>query len=570
MVKLEDKGKKYLVTGLLWAALILNGGFFDESVAAIGVLITTGLFWMLLKGETFFTRDKRIVFLMPTAILMISVVVSCWSIDYIDNFLGVMRIGIVCLWMWLLRCQRKTEVSDAKNAIPWMGGVVVLFSIACYYIPALKPYFWENSRMSGTFQYANTNALFLALGILQVIYQWKEISERKKQWYYTVLLTLLIFGLLLTGSRSVLLLLLIWGILYAVRKPEFRKFFLLVTMLMLLTGGLYTVITGDTGNIGRIYTIFTSNSTLWGRLLYARDALLLLVRKFYGLGRMGYFYSQGTFQSGVYHVRFVHNDFLQLALDYGVIALGLLMFFLVWQLLRGKQGMPDKGMLLFICAASVMDFHCQYLYIVMVLCLFLDYGDCEREKRKHLRENYILFPIFMILFIYTSIATACCRMGKPEITLSMIPDYTPAQEKCILSNYGSRETYELLNRLIRKNPYDITAYMTRGFFYASQLCVPQCIEDLNRMLELDPYRTEYYYQYEVLLQNLKMQIELNMEDSELKDQYGILVQKRIDDLPHQLKKVEERTSSLAYKIKDKPIFDYESTMDTGIVGGKVD
>ena len=564
-MKAKSKVEKNLITGLLWVTLILNGGFFDESVAAIGALITVGLFWMLLKGETFLVRDKRIVFFVPTAVFVISMVVSFWSIDYIDNFMGAMRIGIICLWMWLLRCRKSTEVSDAKNAIPWMGGIIVLLSIACYYIPLLKPYFWENTRMCGAFQYANTTALLLALGILQVINEWKENPERKIQWHYIVLVIALMFGLLLTGSRSVLLLLIVWGIVYAVKTPEFRKIFLLGVVLVLLTGGLYTVITGNIGNVGRIFTIFSSNSTMWGRILYARDAVLLLTRKFYGLGRMGYYYSQGTFQSGVYDVRFVHNDFLQIALDYGVIALGLLLYFLIWQLLRGKQSLSDKGMILFICVASAMDFHCQYLYIVMVLCMFFDYGNCEKEKKKQLRENYILFPVFIVLFIYISIATACCRSGKPEITLSMLPDYTSAQEKCIFSDLRSQKVYELSNRLIQKNTYDVAAYIARGSFYASRLSVPQCIEDLDRMLELKPYRTDYYQQYELLLQDMKMQIESNVGDFEEKDQYLQMIQERIEELPLQLKEVEKRTSFLAYKIKDKPVFYYESGKNADIM-----
>ena len=548
--------KIILLPVIMWATLMMNGGFFDDSVAFTGALIAIGLFVMLVKGEAFYKRDPGIVFFIPVVILCIAVLVSFWSIDYMENLMGAMRLGVVCLWMWLIRCRKKEEIEAAKRNIPMMGCIVVLISAVCRRLPVAQPYFWENNRMSGFFQYANTNALFLAIGILILIYHWEE---QKRNFLFLPQIVLLLVGLLLTGSRSILLLLMVWGIRYAIRTVKFRKPFLMGALLIILSAGVFVALTGNTGNVGRIFTIFQSNSTLWGRLLYDRDSIFLLFRKFYGLGRMGYYYSQGTFQSGVYHVRFVHNDFLQIALDYGVIALLLLMYFLGWQIFRGKQSGKDKEILLFLCAASLADFHCQYLLILMTGCLFLDYGEGVREKKIQLRENYILFPLITVIFLYLGIAAGSSRMGYYDVALSMLPDYTSAQEKKMISCMGTQESYELATRLIRKNPYNITAFITRGSFYASQLCVPQCIEDLDRMLELDPYNVEYYQQYEVLLQDMQAQLGVysTMLDSGDAQQYRELIQERIGTLPKQLEEMRARTGSLAYKIKDKPMFSYK-------------
>ncbi|MGN0168635.1 MAG: O-antigen ligase family protein [Acetatifactor sp.] len=549
--------KIILLPVIMWVTLLMNGGFFDDSVAFTGALISICLLVMLIKGDVFYRRDGRRVFLIPVVIMFIAVLVSCWSVDYMENFMGVMRLGVVCLWMWLIRCRKKEEIEAAQNNIPVMGCIIVLISVFSRCLPAVQPYFWENNRMSGFFQYANTNALFLAIGIMILIHHRKE-SKRKV--FFLIQIFLLLAGLLLTGSRSILIFLVIWGSWYAIRTAEFRKPFLTGAVLIALSAGMFVAFTGNTGNIGRIFTVFKSNSTFWGRLLYDRDAIFLLVRKFYGLGRMGYYYSQGTFQSGVYHIRFVHNDFLQIALDYGVVALLLLLIFLGWQIFRGKQSGRDKEVLLFLCAASLVDFHCQYLLILMTACLFLDYGEGVKEKKAQLKENYILFPVFAVIFLYVGIAAGSSRLGNNDMALTMLPDYSYAQEKKIVSCLGTQESYELATRLIRKNPYNITAYVARGSFYASGLCVPQCIEDLNRMLELDPYNVEYYGQYEALLQNMQEQLDVYSEISgnrDMAEQYGEMIQERIETLPEQLEKMRERTSSLAYKIKDKPMFSYK-------------
>ena len=71
------------------------------------------------------------------------------------------------------------------------------------------------------------------------------------------------------------------------------------------------VITGSYQNMGRYLTIFTHNSTLWGRILYQIDGLKMLLKRPAGLGYMGYYFLQPSVQSAAYTTKFVHNDFLQ-------------------------------------------------------------------------------------------------------------------------------------------------------------------------------------------------------------------------------------------------------------------
>lgn len=370
--------KQSLATIMIGIALFLNGGFFDDAVAFIGSLIAIRLFVLLFSGANFYKRDARYVFLIPSCLFCIAAIVCFWSVDYMENIMGVMRIGVICLWMWFLRVRDKEELSLAYRSIPLLGCVNMLIALISFPISGLAPRFWENNRMSGFFQYANTNALFLALGLIILIYEWKDA---KRKAYVLAELVFLMVGILLTGSRSVLLLLFLWGCWYAFKTKEFRKPLLIGSGGFLVLGGAFVALTGYTENVGRIFTIFTSNSTLWGRLLYYRDAILLLCKKPLGLGRLGYYYTQGTFQTGVYHIRFVHNDFLQIALDYGVVALVLVLIFLWWQIVRGRQSREYKEVLIFLLLASLVDFHCQYLVILMICCLLFDYGNGEKEKK---------------------------------------------------------------------------------------------------------------------------------------------------------------------------------------------
>ena len=543
---------------VLGLTLVLNGGFFDYSVAVSGAAVVLALLVRLCSGQNFYKRDSRKIFLVPLLFLCIALAVSFWAVDAVENLFGALRLFVFCLWMWLLRCSGKEEREKAIGSIPFCGCMMVIVSVCAWILPEMRDGFWENDRLAGFFQYANTSALFLAVGIIILISEKKVLREKVSAWK-AVQLIILTVGLLITGSRSVLLLFLAWAFYFAFKNRSFRKPFFLAAGMLALIGIAFVLITGNTQNIGRIFTLFSSNSTLWGRLLYDRDAFFLLAQKGYGLGRMGYYYSQGTFQSGVYHVRFVHNDFLQTALDYGIVALILLIVFLVWQFLYGKQERRSKEILLFLCMAGMVDFHYQYLAMLMVAALFLDYGEGAKESRKDLRENYVLLPLLFVVFAYLGVATGCAKAGRCDIALSMLPDYTYAQEKQMQSTIGTEQSYVLAQQLLQKNEYNIKAYVARGSYYASYFCIEECMADFDRVIELDPYNIDYYKQYDALLQVLEQQISFventaeNIGDSE---EMSEKIRGRREELPLQLKEMEERTSALAYQIKDVPQFSY--------------
>lgn len=551
-MKEKLKFENYNLAVILGLTLLFNAGFFDYSVAICGAAICVCLFVRLIQKKEFYRRDQRLVFAIPVVLLGISVVVSLWAVDVSENLLGAMRLAVLCLWMRLVRCSEEEEQTCAKNCVPFLGAAMIAVSVAAYFISSIRNSFWENGRLAGFFQYANTCALFLLAGVILVLSQQQKKVERYG------LLMILLAGILLTGSRSVLLLGMIWAGYHAFRERSFRKPFLAGGAIFLILGGIVFWCTGSTKNITRIFSIFQSNSTIWGRILYARDAVILLMKKFYGLGRMGYYYSQGTFQSGVYHVRFVHNDFLQAALDYGVLAFLLLLIFAFWQLFRGKQASQEKELLIVLCLAGCMDFHFQYLLMGMIAMLLLDYGKKEREKKRELVSEYAFLPVCCCVFVYLAIATGSAKAGRTDLALSMLPDYTYAQEKAMKKQMGTEESYELAEKIIQKNSYDLSAYIVRGTVSASYFQVEDCIADFNRVIELDPYNVTYYAQYDRLLGSMEEQLAAMGETDTEQVQ---LIQERRKRLPSDLAAMEKRTSRLAYKIKDMPQFTYLEAQD---------
>ena len=143
------------------------------------------------------------------------------------------------------------------------------------------------------------------------------------------------------------------------------------------------------------------------------------------------------------------------------------------------------------------------------------------------------------------------------MALSLLPDYTNAQEQKMLQSTGMPEGYAIAEKLMERNPYNINATIVMSYYYASQNRVRECVECLDKMLVLDPYNVEYYKQYDQLLQNIQLKlVELAGEGKSYEEDLNF-IQTRRDYLPVQLAALAQRTSFLAYKIKDEPVFVYK-------------
>lgn len=57
-----------------------------------------------------------------------------------------------------------------------------------------------------------------------------------------------------------------------------------------------------------------------------KDAFVMMIKQPFGIGYDGFFWKQGSVQTGVYNTKFVHNDFLQMGLEYGVVFLVVVLY----------------------------------------------------------------------------------------------------------------------------------------------------------------------------------------------------------------------------------------------------
>ena len=521
----------YTIVVMLFTFCIY-GGFYEWGIAAAALLIIAGI---ICSNQKYSFQ----VPLFPLIILCIAILTTIWSIDYTENLLGIIRISAVVWWIIYCSALNKREKKIAIASIPYMGIAMTICGFFTLLFDSIYPLFWSAQRFGGFFQYANTCALFLLIGIIVLAEQMQAQLAKGKNWYRYIGFVILLVGLLATGSRSIMILFLLWGLTKGKKAAA---------GILLLGAGAYCylLITGNQQNIARIFTLLTSNSTIYGRLLYYLDALDIIKAHPFGLGYMGYYYIQHSVQRGVYTVRFVHNDFLQAGLDYGVAVMLIFTVYLIGQICKGKQTRLQKELLLIIGIASAADFHLQYFIIEIIgaLCLDLDYGIKWINKEVFL-SKILKFALGVAASVYLLAAVPLLLdyLGDSYLALQCFPHYTRALEHELAAAQEPHVAVYYADKILTHNQYVAAAWDAKAYDAAEAGDFQNAICYKDNVIELERYNVEEYKRYDMMLKDMIMQSE----------ELDYITKKRVE-LPKQLEILKEQTRDIAYKIRDKPVF----------------
>lgn len=318
---------------------------------------------------------------------------------------------------------------------------------------------------------------------------------------------------------------------------------------------IYANIFGQMQNIGRIYSTAVSSSTFLGRLLYYKDGLRLLRNHPFGLGYLGYYFLQPSIQTGVYQVRFVHNGFLQIALDVGIIPCLLFLSMLIRSFFSKRLNSNQKLMLASIAIHSLVDFDFEFTAILFVLILLLDFTHGrEISLASHGRwAFYKILGIFLSLgMIYCGISMAIYAGGNPHASAKMLPFYTEAKKAVMLEETDQKAAKKLAVDILRQNPYIAEAYDV----LAASACLEEnyqlMAQEKEKSVSIQKYNIEAYNRY-VMLLSIGIESATAKEDWETAQ---MLLQKVVN-VEEMLRQVKEETDPLAYKLRDQPDFELD-------------
>lgn len=458
-------------------------------------------------------------------------------------FAGFLRLAVWVLFFLYAATYTPREREDILNAVAYEGAILSLLTIFGFLYDAAAGIDDPNGRIDGFFQYANTWSLFLLVCLILL-----AMKERRHPMDWPAMAVLLC-GVYLSGSRGVYLLLLplalIWAAHRLIRQRDVKTAAIAAGGLIAV-GGLAAALSGGLV-LDRLQAITLSSSSLNGRLLYDIDGLKMLFRHPFGVGYGGYLYLQPLEQTGVYTLRFIHNEYLQAALDGGIPA-GLCMAGLCVCLLLRRGAPPRERAVVFAIAAhACIDFDFQFSAMAFLLLLCGTGGRCREFSLRRPRVSAALSALCALVFGYFSIVYGLDFFSQPAAAYALFPADLSLAENRLQSFPDVESAQPTADAIAASTDLSMLAWDCRLAAAAKRADLPAMVENKYQYLRLNRYRGQVYEDFTALLENACVQ----GSDTELV-QYKSLAQAVIK----QLEEVNETTSPLAYRIADKPELDF--------------
>lgn len=540
MLKTVSKKTYFPLRFLFVISPFLIGMYYAWASCIAAVLLSAYLIYCRkISGHLIFPKSP--VMYACLTVVCAFVISPLWAVDKGMTIFGAVKFLPLPLFCMALAQVNSDERQKLINTVPIIGVAMTIISFPLSFLPILKDYLLVSGRLAGFFQYSNTYAIYLLVGI--VIAVGSDWIAKKK----LVISAVLLAGIFLSGSRAVFILLIIAAVIYLIKSKNKKLKIALSCAFgaILIIAIIYTLITKNFDTVGRFLTSSFLSSTFLGRLLYYKDALPVILHHPFGLGYMGYYFLQGSFQTGVYSVVNIHNEFLQILLDIGWVPFAVC----VWALIKSFLGRDavTKSAIAVIIIHCLLDFDLQFVSVCFVLILLSFGTDVLAVKIKKNAVIYSAGIAALTVSIYFGSAEMLMYFKNYDMAAKIYPAYTSAYIQKISEADTVEEASAIADKIIRLNDSVSIAYSAKSRKAFADGDIQLMTEYKKKAISLAVYSIEEYREYRKMLE-IAEDLYLNAGD-ELSAEYCSGCNKEIDAM---LEKVKNNTSKLAYLIDDKP------------------
>lgn len=528
----------------LFISVFLVGGYHLAVSCFLTVLLLFFLIYKSLKQKDFFVIKPNGVLIVVGLVTFSYLLVTLWAVDKGTSIYGFFKFLPVGLFTAILTMYDKATREELVEAVPYAAASSGVLAYILSFIPSLSEYFLVADRLGGFFQSPNIFAVLCLAGVI-ILLTSEKISP--KNLIITAVLIVLIF---LTGSRAVFLFLLatVFILLLKIRNRKI-KFILSGTVLSVIVLSVAVVIiTGSVQTVGRFLTISMESSTLLGRILYYLDAIPVILKNPFGLGYYGYYFTQGSFQTGVYSVAFVHNSILQFLLDIGLIPAIAFLLIVVMSFFSKNTKIRQRLLIGVIFGHSLLDFDFEFTAVLFILVLSLDFNLLKTKSLKC--HSYLLTAVSVILIffsVYFGIINALYLFGENKAVDKIYGHDTLSKMYLISSEKNEAALLKYADEIIEENGYLAIAYDVKANAAYKEGDFKKVIDYKKKAIECAPYSIDEYVDYcEKLFVGISLYSDINDINS------ADVCKKELVKIKEKLEEVKENTSELAWKIQDKP------------------
>ena len=489
--KLKDNSKASGVClTVLLTALVLTGGFIDCWSCVIGAAVSTALLYLIIKNKRL-RLCFSLTFCAVLAITLFYLLTSFYGVDGGESLIGFVRFLPVPLFAILLM-QNDAYAKVVRSLLPYIAAGLGLISLPLMMISLLG--FSVDGRLGGFFQYPNTFAALLMVGELLLL-------AKPKKRVPDIVCALLLFGLIvLTQSRAVFVLTVLFSFVLLLMFASKKGKIILAVAVAVIAAAIVLLypFLSRTEPFSRFLTLSVFESTFAGRLLYWRDALPLILKHPFGMGYLGYYFTEQSVQTGVYAVRFIHNDLLQLLLDVGWIPVLMFAAAVLRKLFSRELKIGEKLILIALLLHICFDFDLQYAAMWFVLLILLD---DQKGKTVALRlpVSAVTVAAVGLLTLYFSVALGLGHFGAHEASLSLYPLNTEEAVTVMTKTSDPAKMNRQADDILRRNRFVQTAYSAKARYALSKGDVDGLMKYKKRVFEVAPFDYTEYEDYAVAL-----------------------------------------------------------------------
>lgn len=525
---------------VLLLSVFLVGGFHIFVSSFLSFLLILFLGWKILKLSKINLNFNVVTF---GVIVVAYLATTMWAIDSGTAIYGFVKFLPLLLFSLSVSFYSYEDRQNLLSFVPIVSVTTGVIAFGLSFIPQLKEWLLVSERLGGFFQSPNIFATYTLVGLVILITS-EKLSVKK--W---LLITASIGLIFLSGSRSVFILLaLVVLVMFVKLKNKKTKLAVASIFAFFVVLGLIIAYTTDSfQTVGRFLTISLNSSTFLGRLLYYKDAIPVILKNPFGLGYYGYYFSQGAFQTGVYSVAFVHNSVLQLLLDIGFVPAIMFCVMIAGSLFSNNINFKEKLVLIVILLHSFVDFDLQFISVFFVLILTLNFEFVNLKRIKVNKITVIVVSGFLIVISLYFAVVNFLFLNSDFKAVERIYGRDTISKMYLLQTEEGSEANDYADYIIENNGCLAIAYNYKAEKAFSNGDFEKVIEYKTKAIECARYDL---YEYIDFLDKLSVGISLYIEADDSTSAKICIKEAKL--VSKKLSVLKEVTSSLAWKIQDKP------------------
>lgn len=520
---------------LLTLTCFIAGGYFTYVSAILSCLLFVIYIIILMKNNKIvieISMNTLAIFIF-IFFYLISII---WAVDSGMAIIGVIKF-IPLLLFYVISFYIDKEYIVKR--IPIIMSIMTIISFICMQLGLLNNIVSVNNRLAGFIQYPNTYALLALIGFIISLYQFDV-----KKYINTLCIVILLLGIVLSGSKACILLLMLCLFYFFLIKKEIRKY--VITCLSFVIIAIITFYFNG--------FIKVSLSTFYGRLTYYKDAITILLKHPFGLGYYGYFFIQNELQTSIYSVVNVHNEFLQIMLDIGVIPSLLFYYMIIKSIIKSNQ--RNQMILFVILLHSLFDYDFQFIVVLLILVLFLNNTNIKQYDISILTQGLVAIIGIgcIILSIKLGVSEYYYINGQYQKSYNWYHDNTMAEVSLLQQTTDVNEAQSYVDDIINRNNHIYIVYDMKAQIALANGDIEEYMNLEDQVLTLAPYHYDMYENYFNIIESCFNQyIENNDQDS------AYYCYMKLSEIVSELESANENINPLIYKTRDAP--------DTSIIDG---